>query len=97
MKRLCHLDLFTLRGNAGQIISISFSPDGKRLAAANGGTAKIWDATSGKELLDPGASKQINSVCFSPDGKRLATTSYDKTAKIWDATSGQEFSPYAGT
>ena len=91
LKRLCHLELLTLRGHCGWIRTVAFSPDGKRLATGGyDDTAKIWDATTGQDLLTLcGHSSYVTSVAFSPDGKRLATANFDKTATIWDATNGQ--------
>lgn len=82
----------TLRGHTGTLQGIVYSPDGKRLAtASNDGTAKVWDAATGKELLTlVGHSAQVKDVAFSPDGTRLATASSDQTAKVWDATTGKE-------
>ncbi|HET7538453.1 MAG TPA: WD40 repeat domain-containing protein [Polyangiaceae bacterium] len=69
----------------------SFSPDGTRVVTALGdGTARIWDATSGKLLLElKGHTARVSSVRFSSDGTRVATASWDQTARIWDATSGK--------
>src|SRR5947209_16743904 len=88
----------TLRGHSGPIRSVAFSPDGKRLATtSDDGTAKIWEAGSGQELLTlRGHSGSIRSVAFSPDGKRLATAGNDGTAKIWEAGSGQELQTLGG-
>jgi WD40 repeat protein len=82
----------TLRGHAGFVDGVAFSPDGKRLATASwDSTAKVWDAVSGQELLTlRGHSGGVSGVAFSPDGKRLATASDDATAKVWDAISGRE-------
>ena len=70
--------------------AVVFSPDGQRLATASAdGTAKIWDATTGKELLTlSGHTGLLFNVAFSPDGKSVATTSADRTAKVWDVSTG---------
>ena len=54
-------------------------------------TAKVWDATNGRELLTlRGHTDQLNSVAFSPDGHWIVTGSNDQTAKVWEAISGKE-------
>ena len=72
--------------------SVSFSPDGQRLASASAdGTVKVWDAATGGKLHTlKGHSEFVNSVSFSPDGQRLASASGDNTVKVWDATTGHE-------
>jgi WD40 repeat protein/transcriptional regulator with XRE-family HTH domain len=83
--------LFTLHHNA-EVWSVTFSPDGKQIATASqDGTAKIWDAFTGGELLTlSGHRGSVNGVAFSPDGKLIATTSDDQSVKVWDATTGEE-------
>ena len=84
---------------------MAWSPDGKRLATANGdGTAKVWDAAGGRELLTlKGHTARYllvvgpdQSVSWSPDGTRLATGSGDGTAKVWDAAAGRELLTLGG-
>lgn len=75
-----------------QFNQVVFSPDGKRLASAGQyGTVKVWDSSSGKEILslksDP---KTAWGVAFSPDGKLIASGNPDGTVKIWNAESGIE-------
>jgi len=67
-------------------------PDGKRVVAnEDQKTVKVWDATTGQELLAlEGHTNFVAGVSFSPDGRRLATASNDQTVKLWDAATGQE-------
>ena len=79
----------TLKEHDGVVYCVSFSPDGKRLATASGGTAKIWDAQTGRKILTlRGHTEFLEEVSFSPDGRHVATTSVDGTARIWDARTG---------
>ncbi len=91
-QRQMHLDLRTLHGHSGGVPSVAFSPDGQRIVTGSlDGTAKAWDAATGKELVTfKGHRAGIKSVAFAPDGQRIATGSEDATVKVWDSTSGKE-------
>lgn len=89
----------TLNGHTAPVFSAAFSPDGKRIATASAdGTARIWDVSTGKELLSvKGSTYEAGSeaghawfAAFSPDGKFLATAGGDGVARIWDASTGQQ-------
>jgi WD40 repeat protein len=92
-------ELYILRGHTNCVWSVSFSPDGKRLASAAGpyvgpgktdkypGEVKIWDMRTGQEVCTlQGHAGPVYGVTFSPDGRRLATANADGSVKIWDGT-----------
>jgi WD40 repeat protein len=88
---LCQRRLRTFSGHTGPVLSVSFSPDGQRLASASAetgkpGEVKVWDAATGQEALTIKGTGTC--VAFSPDGKRLASNC-DKTVRVWDAATGQ--------
>jgi WD40 repeat protein len=67
------------------------------VTAGDDGTARIWDAKSGKELETLGRRhgayglNTVNSAAFSPDGERVVTANADGAAQIWEC--GVAFAP----
>jgi WD40 repeat protein len=71
--------------------SVTFSPDGRRIACARSESVKIWNVASGREALTlRGHSRAVNSIAFSPDGRQIASASFDATVMVWDAATGKE-------
>jgi WD40 repeat protein len=77
-----------LRGKS--IWSVTFSPDGKKLASAHGDRkARLWDAEKGKLIRAIESGKeQALSVAFSPDGALLAVANADRKVRIHNAETG---------
>ena len=79
-------ELVRLAGHA-EMETADFSPDGDLVATGSAdGTAKVWDARSGLELLTLSASGgALGEVRFSPDGTTLITGGTGAT-RVWDVT-----------
>jgi WD40 repeat protein len=76
------------------VISLAFSPEGTRLAAANwSGDLVLWEVSNEAPRTSLGAhSDPIGDLAFSPDGRLLAAailTGGSSTVEIWDMTSGE--------
>ena len=76
--------------------SVSFAPDGTRLASGAGsldGTMLLllWDVESGKLIatLEGHENYWLRSETFSPDGTTLASRIWDGTILLWDVDSGE--------
>jgi WD40 repeat protein len=86
------------KGQSG-ILSMTLSPDGKKLAAASqSGTVELWDTeTLTRRALLGGALHGFYSVMISPDGQRVAAgTSGRDAIKVWDLHSHEEVATLAG-
>ena len=64
-----------LDGHPYEIYSISFSPDGQKLASVNiGGTLFVWNVSEAKPIFHQRVAADIMTygVAWSPDGSQLA-------------------------
>jgi WD40 repeat protein len=79
----------TLFGPASFINGITFSPDGRYLAAASmDHNAWVWDMSRSDNAATPiPHPDRVYDLTFSPNGKMLATASLDGTIRLWDAGS----------
>lgn len=70
--------------------TLAFSPDGKKLVAADGaGTLHLVNLTDGKEQsFSGGQQKMIVATAFSTNGI-IATGGEDKTVSLWNASTGR--------
>jgi WD40 repeat protein len=66
-------DVVWFRGHTEEVLSVAFSPDGRRvLTGSRDGSARLWDAASGDELLTlEGPASGVSFVAFSFDGSKV--------------------------
>lgn len=75
-----------------EIAAVAFTPDGRRLIAhalsrapaAPMQTVKIWEISTGREIL----SAAVRAALLSRDGRSLVTVGGDGALTVWDAEEG---------
>jgi WD40 repeat protein len=103
--------LLTYNGHRTAVKAVAWSPDGSRVASADGynldeSTVQIWETDSGRCLHTyDGHFDDIEALAWSPDGSRVAFaasgydddhTHYGYTVQVWEADSGRCLLTYDG-
>jgi WD40 repeat protein len=83
--------LLSLSGHKKDVVSVTFSRDGKYLATGGADYAvRLWNASNGDPLhVLEGHSAAVGGLAFTPDAKFLMTSSEDGTLNIWDVATGE--------
>jgi hypothetical protein len=72
-----------LRGHADEIYSLAFSPDGGRIVSASlDGTTRIWDLSTGRELIQSIGFNNGEWISIAPDGYYAASVWGDRYYNI---------------
>ena len=84
------------RGHTGRVRSVSWSPDGTRIASGSEDTTvQIWSPGTFAGSLVRAYRRHLSevlSVSWSPDGTRIASAS--KSVNIWDPNTGERMLDY---
>jgi WD40 repeat protein len=74
-----------------------FSPNGKKLAACQGSTIRLWDVEAGQELFSSqGHAGPVDDLRFSADGRRLLSCGKDGAARLWDVAAARQVAVWNG-
>ena len=83
-------------GTGGGCLGVGFSPDGKKLATADGlGRVRIWELGTPRLLRTIEATQPVCGVAWSPDGTlvgagQLRAYNFSSSAtRVWDVRTGR--------
>jgi WD40 repeat protein len=75
-----------LRGHAGHVATLAYSPRGDRLVTAGEDrTIRVWNSTGGKGTILRGHEQDVTGVAFTRDGRRVLSSGGDGAVRLWDA------------
>jgi len=89
LRALCRRKAMTLKGHTDKILSVSYSPDGKRIVSGSVDmTVKVWDAASGQDQQQQDARIQgILQACASTPSITTPPTNWPacapRSSKPW--------------
>jgi WD40 repeat protein len=83
-------------GRANTVLSVAFSPDGKKLASGGDDWEIVfWDVATRGQLGQPlkGHIYNVCALAFSPNGEILASGGGDTAVIFWDVATGRPLDP----
>lgn len=93
--------LYSFRGYAYGVYPLTWSPDGKYIAASgpNDDNVQVWAASDGRYVYtyhqhSQGDFPSVHTIVWSPDSKRIASVGSDGAVLVWDAADGNRVLTY---
>lgn len=79
-----------LRAHSCDVISIAYSPDGRRIATSGAWdrSVRIWDLVTGDLEMTFKCPTEVEPVAYSPSGMHIVFGAYDGIVRIWDINTG---------
>lgn len=95
-------ELRVLRPGHGLVVASEFARDGRTILTAGlDGTAKLFDAATGKRLRTFGQSlgpaSPLTGGSFSPDGSMVVSAAMNGTVHVYDTATGRHVADSART
>ena len=78
-----------LKGQSESVWSVSFSPDGRLIAAGVGSTGndctvRVWEVETARQIhCFTRHTGSVMTVAFTPDGNQVLSGSDDGTIRLW--------------
>lgn len=82
---------YFLTGHSDEVRSLSWSPDGKKLASGSlDTTVRVWNVAAQQTILIyPGHRQGVEAVAWSQNAGLIASGGRDDLVRIWDSTTGE--------
>jgi WD40 repeat protein len=78
------------RGSHHDVHALAFSADGTLLASGGRGPTRLWDAATGRLLLNLRTTSLTTALAFAPDGRRVVVGSKGPArVTVWDLDNGR--------
>lgn len=78
---------YILKGHTAGVTSVSWSPDGTRLASTSlDHTMRLWAASNQQNILTARYNASVQTVAWRPDGSLLASGGEDRAVQVWTPT-----------